>query len=326
MANKWAIANGNYSNTSTWNDNTLPQEGDIVYCNGFTITYTNEDVPNMVFSKLSNRICPDTGISGGHFVNSSNQNIDTVYNFDIEGLENTNYNDYVIRVGYGCSTTFNGECNGCYPVFFDITTIDGSRKIIFNKKYTGGFVKDSNNDAACVNIILNLGYDSGTSPVFFAFYRGNWHMTNGCFIRCYGDFHYRCTSFTTNTNSFFNLTLENAYIYTPISFVPSGTYITRQVVTVENYYQLGGFFSTSFFMQFKENSFIQQNNGVKLYGEGLLHYPEEDDVKLDVEYGMYGELRGRYAPTVLTEEQIQRIANCATVSTVQQCFEDFKEE
>lgn len=54
-------------------------------------------------------------------------------------------------------------------------------------------------------------------------------------------------------------------------------------------------------------------------------YPYETNVKKDVKYGPFNEFTGEYQSTILTDEQLQRIANCATVSTVQKCFEDFKE-
>lgn len=45
-------------------------------------------------------------------------------------------------------------------------------------------------------------------------------------------------------------------------------------------------------------------------------YPAESDVKLNVEYGMQNEKKGTYSPTILTDEQLQRIANCATMDEV----------
>jgi hypothetical protein len=82
-------------------------------------------------------------------------------------------------------------------------------------------------------------------------------------------------------------------------------------------------------------------NGVQ-YGmqneyEGRLQLPAESTVLKDVEYGdKVGTLEvialtgatataDSIAVVNLTEQQLQRVGNCATVSTVQKCFEDFKE-
>jgi len=38
MATKFAVATGVWSNTTTWNDGTLPLSNDIIFANGFTVT------------------------------------------------------------------------------------------------------------------------------------------------------------------------------------------------------------------------------------------------------------------------------------------------
>lgn len=43
MAERWAVATGNWSATGTWNDGTLPGAGDDVHANGYTVTI-NQDV------------------------------------------------------------------------------------------------------------------------------------------------------------------------------------------------------------------------------------------------------------------------------------------
>jgi hypothetical protein len=43
MADRYAVQNGNWSSTSTWDGDTLPQAGDVVRPNGFTVTI-NQDV------------------------------------------------------------------------------------------------------------------------------------------------------------------------------------------------------------------------------------------------------------------------------------------
>ncbi|MBR6067268.1 MAG: hypothetical protein IKP45_05655 [Bacteroidales bacterium] len=65
MANKWAIASGNWNATATWNDNTIPVNGDVVYANGYTVTLNVN--PNQSQTVLTNGLCEDTQISGGSF-------------------------------------------------------------------------------------------------------------------------------------------------------------------------------------------------------------------------------------------------------------------
>jgi hypothetical protein len=73
-------------------------------------------------------------------------------------------------------------------------------------------------------------------------------------------------------------------------------------------------------------------------GNYLPNFPQEATVLKDVHYGddKVGTLEvialagataqaDNIAVVNLTEQQLQRVGNCATVSTVQKCFEDFKE-
>lgn len=50
MATKFAIASGNWSSGSTWNDGTVPLSGDTVYANGFTVTVDQ----NITVASLTN--------------------------------------------------------------------------------------------------------------------------------------------------------------------------------------------------------------------------------------------------------------------------------
>ncbi len=57
-----AIANGNWSDVSTWDGGTtLPTVGDDVYANGFTVT-VNQDIE---VTKISTEVCPTTSVGGG---------------------------------------------------------------------------------------------------------------------------------------------------------------------------------------------------------------------------------------------------------------------
>ncbi|MBQ1732709.1 MAG: hypothetical protein II037_10910, partial [Bacteroidales bacterium] len=76
MAVVWAKSNGNWATASIWafwNEATqqiedygqIPQSGDIVYCNGYTVQFTgNLNIGNGTFINGEN---PYTNRSGGYF-------------------------------------------------------------------------------------------------------------------------------------------------------------------------------------------------------------------------------------------------------------------
>jgi hypothetical protein len=66
MANRYAVATGNWSNTATWDGGTLPQAGDDVRPNGFTVTI-DQDIT--VTSLRNDASSPAAG--GGAFVITS---------------------------------------------------------------------------------------------------------------------------------------------------------------------------------------------------------------------------------------------------------------
>lgn len=73
--NKWVIANGNWNTPEIWNDGEIPQEGDTVYLNGKTVTYTtNINLGNGI---ITNSVTPETGIGGGHLADG-NTSSDTI--------------------------------------------------------------------------------------------------------------------------------------------------------------------------------------------------------------------------------------------------------
>lgn len=62
MAERWAVASGNWSNTATWNGGTLPGTGDDVYSNGFQVTV---DIDVTVLSYRNG--AGTTAVAGGDF-------------------------------------------------------------------------------------------------------------------------------------------------------------------------------------------------------------------------------------------------------------------
>ncbi len=72
MAIRYAVAAGNWSDAATWDGGvTLPTVGDTVYSNTFIVTI-NQDI---LVDKITNNICPTTGLSGGSFNNTASRNI-----------------------------------------------------------------------------------------------------------------------------------------------------------------------------------------------------------------------------------------------------------
>ena len=63
MANKWAVANGKWSDTATWKGGTLPSAGDYVYANGYTVEIDQD----ITVGTISTEVCPDTNTGGGGF-------------------------------------------------------------------------------------------------------------------------------------------------------------------------------------------------------------------------------------------------------------------
>jgi hypothetical protein len=58
MANKFAIATGNWNNTAIWNDSVVPTTGDNVWANSFTVTLNQDVDVNSLRSDISPVILP----------------------------------------------------------------------------------------------------------------------------------------------------------------------------------------------------------------------------------------------------------------------------
>lgn len=69
MANRWAVASGNWSNTATWNGGTLPTSADDVFSNTFTVN-VDQDI-----DVISLRNTATTGVSVGGVFNFNTANI-----------------------------------------------------------------------------------------------------------------------------------------------------------------------------------------------------------------------------------------------------------
>jgi len=101
MANRYAIVSGNWSDTATWDGGTLPQAGDVVRPNGFTVTIDQ----NITVTELTNNASAPA-IAGGQFTFGAGLTI----NANITCRVNIGNNGTFITATYGGGTsTINGD-------------------------------------------------------------------------------------------------------------------------------------------------------------------------------------------------------------------------
>lgn len=140
MADRWAVATGNWSNTATWNGGTLPGSGDDVFADGFTVTIDQN------ITVLSIRTTQRSGgTAGGVFAPSNG----TTLNCNVICGTTS-----CITPGTGVTFTVNGNVTGSATNGVNaINIINGSCVCTINGNVTGGSVSSANgviNSAASV--------------------------------------------------------------------------------------------------------------------------------------------------------------------------------
>ena len=136
MAIRKAVANGNWSSTSTWNGGTLPQAGDTVHANGYTVTL-DQDVDVLELTTKSG-----TGIVwDGNFTMTTSRTI----NANI--VASPNGGSAAVLVSFtGCvNLVINGNISGGYYNCQGIAWYSESanRTLTVNGNITGGQYADS---------------------------------------------------------------------------------------------------------------------------------------------------------------------------------------
>lgn len=129
MADKWPLADGNYSNAANWNDGTLPDVGDDVFWDGRTITI-DQDI-----EVLSIRTTQRSGGNIGGIGNLSGNGNRTIIGHLVSGVGN------VIRViGWtgGGTLTINGNITGGTSGARGIWGTGGTYSLVVNGNIQGG--------------------------------------------------------------------------------------------------------------------------------------------------------------------------------------------
>lgn len=97
MAERWAVASGNWSNTATWNGGTLPGSGDDVYANNFTVTIDQDVTANSL-----RIIAGTTAVQGGGFTHPSGTHAVTLASLTVGAF--TGSSTYLLRLAGGTVT------------------------------------------------------------------------------------------------------------------------------------------------------------------------------------------------------------------------------
>jgi hypothetical protein len=122
MANRYAVATGNWSNPAIWDGGTLPQAGDVVRPNAFTVTIDQ----NITVTELRNDASAPA-VQGGVFTFGAGITI----NADIRHIINLNSDFITATYGSGTST-INGD------IIYAGTVTNASRAVVLITGSAGG--------------------------------------------------------------------------------------------------------------------------------------------------------------------------------------------
>lgn len=148
MAIVYAINNGNWSDGSTWNTGSVPTAADDVYLNGYTVASFNAYETSVTAKSIHNELFSVTGRIGGTLAQGNGYTVNI--NADLYGdgvhyiqtisgsrpslLINGNLNNALIQMsGNGTTITINGNLYGsCFGAF----TSGSTRSITINGNVT----------------------------------------------------------------------------------------------------------------------------------------------------------------------------------------------
>jgi hypothetical protein len=152
MANRYAVANGNWSNTSTWNGGTLPASDDVVRPNGFTVVI-DQDV---TVSELRNN-ASSPAVAGGVFQLYGNYNITAT-----TGITFILVTAAGVIQNYGTgSITINSPMNFTHNTCvynYSTGTINLIGNILIGVQGANVII---NSSTGIINLIGNLTFDTG---------------------------------------------------------------------------------------------------------------------------------------------------------------------
>jgi len=146
MATRYAVADGNWSSTSTWDGGTLPGNGDDVYTDGKTVTIDIDLTGSYRPANLYAKAKPGGGTAGGRF------NVTTTRQIGESGYPVGIYGSDLTSARYGC-VTFSGGSGTTLTIYGNVTGGSGqyaygvynysTGTITITGNVTGGPVSDA---------------------------------------------------------------------------------------------------------------------------------------------------------------------------------------
>jgi len=178
MANRWAVANGNYSAAATWNDPgggaTVPASGDDVYSN----TYTVQLDVDVTANTLRNTANAGIGVSSGGgfaYTGSTNRSVTATNGFYNTGTTGV----LIIVITSPGIVTISGDLNsgtaGRWFTFSGTGTINWTGNLAngWAGVYNGGAIYSTNTGTVNITGNLNPGTYFAASTQF-----NNWAYSN----------------------------------------------------------------------------------------------------------------------------------------------------
>ena len=168
MANRYAVATGNWSNTATWAGGTLPGPGDTVRPNGYTVTIDQDVTVSAISFKASS-----PAVAGGKVLVSGSR----IINADLDVYANTS-----VEIPVLASLVVNGN------VVNTVNAYGGSNQGIYvnggDVVVNGSMTAGNGNDNICMKLstgtaTVNGTVSGGTSDSYCIYQSGGTLTING---------------------------------------------------------------------------------------------------------------------------------------------------
>ena len=304
MAIKWAVANGNWSDGTTWNDGVVPTADDDVYLDGHNISMANTSI---VAKTISNGVNPNTNLSGGFILFTSGAIISAniyCYISNIIQCNNTSHiyftlnGDLYMYSANNYAIILTAGANG-YLHF----THNGNAYI-----YDGGYVRGIANVNTAISVVINGNLTSTSTESVF--YNLGYSVFNGSFtingdFTCFGQILYSATTSSAISSISGTLTLTGN--------IAAQNRILMRVGKI--HYSTYFPFMPSWITPYDADNFeikyvgaVPDQNYYVIVGQGQLQatYPAESNVLQGVTYGEMGELEGSYTTDYPQEANVMQ--------------------